>query len=133
MYAIIETGGKQYLVKPGDQIEIEKLSDVESQPIVFDQVLLTYDEQDDRLNLGKPYIKNANVTASLVKTKQQKTLVWKYKAKTRYRKKKGYKKPIWQVKIERIKVWFKKISTTLIFIVNSFFKRQEVHSITVAY
>lgn len=104
MYAIIETGGKQYLVKPGDQIEIEKLSDVESQPIVFDQVLLTYDEQDDRLNLGKPYIKNANVTASLVKTKQQKTLVWKYKAKTRYRKKKGYKKPIWQVKIERIKV-----------------------------
>jgi large subunit ribosomal protein L21 len=101
---VIETGGKQYLVKPGDKIEIEKLKNVQGQDLIFDRVLLAYDEKNHRLNLGKPYIKNASVKAILLREKKQKTLVLKYKSKTRYRKKKGYKKPLWQVKIKSIEL-----------------------------
>jgi large subunit ribosomal protein L21 len=98
--AIIQTGGKQYLVEEGKEIEIEKIKDVDPQNIEFKDVLLYAD--DKNFFLGKPTVSNVSVVAQLVKERKSKTLIIKYKSKTRYRRKKGYKKITWVVKIEKI-------------------------------
>lgn len=101
--AVIETGGKQYLVEEGKKIEVEKIKKVDPQKIIFDKVLLYAD--DNNFYLGKPYLKNVEVTGKLLKEKKNKTLILKYKPKTRYRKKKGYKKITWLVNIEKIQLF----------------------------
>ena len=98
--AIIQTGGKQYLVEEGKEIEIEKLKNVDPEKIEFKDVLLYAD--DNNFLLGQPKLDNVSVLGTLVKEKKNKTVVLKYKPKTRYRKKKGYKKITWIVKIEKI-------------------------------
>lgn len=98
--AIIETGGKQYLVEEGKKIEIEKLNDVDPQNIKFQNILLYADDQ--KFLLGKPTLENVTVTGQLIKEKKTKTVILKYKPKTRYRKKKGYKKITWLVEIKKI-------------------------------
>lgn len=98
--AIIETGGKQYLVEEGKKIEIEKIKDVDPQKIVFDKVLFYAD--DNNFLVGQPYLSNVEVGGKLLREKKSKTVVLKYKPKTRYRKKKGYKKFTWIVVIEQI-------------------------------
>lgn len=98
--AIIETGGKQYLIKEGQELEIEKIKNIDPQNIVFSNVLLYAD--DDRFFIGKPYLSNIDVLAVLLKEKKNKTTIIKYKPKTRYRKKKGYKKTTWVVRINTI-------------------------------
>jgi len=98
--AVIETGGKQYLVKENDQIEIEKIKAYEKEEnpdIIFEKVLFYADDQGFSFNP-----KGVIVKGSLIRKKKIKTLVWKYKPKTRYRKKKGYKKELWVVKIDKI-------------------------------
>lgn len=99
--AVIETGGKQHLVKEGDQIEIEKLKENPSE-IIFDKILLFSDEKN--FLLGTPFLENVKVAADFIKEKKKKFLIIKYKPKTRYRRKKGYKKTTWVVKIKEIKV-----------------------------
>ncbi len=98
--AIIETGGKQYLVEEGKKIEIEKVKNTDPEKIVFKSVLLYAD--NNNCFIGKPYLENIEVIAKLLKEKKNKTLVFKYKPKTRYRKKKGYKKITWLIEIKSI-------------------------------
>ncbi len=100
--AIIQTGGKQYLVEEGKEIEIEKIKNTDPQNIKFKDVLLYVD--DTNFLLGKPKLGNISVIGKLIKEKKNKVVVLKYKSKTRYRKKKGYKKITWIVKIEKINV-----------------------------
>jgi len=98
--AIIETGGKQYLVEEGKKIEIEKIKNNNSSNIEFKNVLLYAD--DNNFLIGQPKLNNISVVGDLIKEKKNKTLVLKYRPKTRYRQKKGYKKITWIVEIKKI-------------------------------
>lgn len=102
MLAIIKTGGKQYLVKAGDVLDIEKLPESKTGKLSFDQVLLTIDDKDE-VTLGKPTIAKAKVEAVLVRNfKTKKIDVIKYKNKIRYRRKFGHRQNKSQIKIEKI-------------------------------
>lgn len=99
--AVIKTGGKQYLVSPGQKIKIEKLEAGEGERVVFDQVLLMADEKD--AEIGMPYISGATVDATILKqSRSRKVIVFKYHSKTRYRKKKGHRQHITEVEIQNI-------------------------------
>lgn len=99
--AIIKSGGKQYLVSEGSKIKIEKIKNAaDSKNLVFNEVLLYAD--DEKCLFGEPYLSNVYVGGELLNKKNSKVLVLKYKPKTRYRKKKGYKKEIWEVRITNI-------------------------------
>ena len=103
-FAVIETGGKQYKVAAGDAITIEKLSDdlVEGAKIVFDKVLLTDD--GTTTTVGAPYVAGAKVTGVLMRSgRAKKVTVIKYKAKSRYFKKRGHRQPFMKVKIESVR------------------------------
>ncbi|MFA5543279.1 MAG: 50S ribosomal protein L21 [Bacilli bacterium] len=97
MYAIIETGGKQYLVKENDFLFIEKLEVAENEEVVFDKVLML----DGKA--GAPYVKNAKVTAKVIENgKAKKIIVYKYKSKKNYHKKQGHRQPFTKVQIVTI-------------------------------
>ena len=101
MYAIIKTGGKQYRVQEGDNIFVEKLNaDVDSN-VVFDQVLAVVNDGD--VKVGAPVVEGAKVTAKvLAQGKEKKVLVFKYKAKSNYRRRQGHRQPFTKVTIEKI-------------------------------
>jgi len=101
MYAIIETGGKQYRVTEGDVLTIEKLEVAEGQTVDFDRVLTVVKEGD--VVIGQPLVANAKVTAEVVAHgKGKKILVFKYKAKSNYRRRQGHRQPFTKVRIEKI-------------------------------
>lgn len=103
-FAVIQTGGKQYKVKSGDQIKIEKLAGEhkEGDKIVFDKVLLVDNGTDT--TIGTPFIEKASVTATITKIgRLPKVTVIKYKQKSRYFKKNGHRQPYFQVKIDEVK------------------------------
>ncbi len=103
-FAVIQTGGKQYKVKVGDSLTIEKLPGefAEGDKVVFDKVLLVDNGSDT--TIGMPYIDGAKVEAAFEKNGRAKTLlVMKYKAKSRYLKKNGHRQPFTKVKITAIK------------------------------
>ena len=102
MYAIIKTGGKQYRVQEGDNIFVEKLdADVDSN-VVFDQVLAVVNDGD--VKVGAPVVEGAKVTAKvLAQGKEKKILVFKYKAKSNYRRRQGHRQPYTKVTIASIK------------------------------
>ena len=98
MLAVIKTGGKQYLVKPGDKIKIEKIEKKEGEEVIFDQVLLL--EKNRKLEIGRPLISGAKLTAKVLKQgKGKKVIIFKYKPKTRYKKKAGHRQLFTEVKI----------------------------------
>ena len=101
MYAIIKTGGYQYRVQEGDNIFVEKLdADVDSN-VVFDQVLAVVNDGD--VKVGAPVVEGAKVTAKvLAQGKEKKILVFKYKAKSNYRRRQGHRQPFTKVSIEKI-------------------------------
>ena len=101
MYAIIKTGGKQYMVNEGDVLMVEKL-DVESgAKVMFEEVLAV--GNDGELNLGSPVVAGAKVEATVVENgKTKKVIVFKYKPKKDYRKKQGHRQPFTKVRIEKI-------------------------------
>ena len=100
MYAVIETGGKQYRVQEGDVITVEKLGVEAGETVTFDKVLLLSDEKE--VKVGTPYL-DAAVTGSVVENgKGQKVVIFKYKAKKDYRKKQGHRQPYTMVKIESL-------------------------------
>ncbi len=103
MFAVIKTGGKQYLVKAGDKLRIEKLPEAEAgKKVVFDKVLLIADDKN-QVTLGKPYITTAKVEATLLRSfKDKKVTVIKYKAKTRYKRVHGHRQQKAEVKIDKI-------------------------------
>ncbi len=101
MYAIIETGGKQYKVQVGDSIRIEKLNVAPGESVVFDNVLVV--GQEDSLTVGSPYVKGAAVKADVVDNgKGKKIIVYKYKSKKTYHKKNGHRQPFTKVAITAI-------------------------------
>ncbi len=97
MYAVIETGGKQYRVQEGDLITIEKLNAAVGDVVTFDKVLVLGEGKD--IKVGAPYVGTA-VTGTVVENgKGQKVIIFKYKAKKDYRKKQGHRQPYTMVKI----------------------------------
>jgi len=99
MFTVIRTGGKQYLVSPGDKIKIEKIEAEEGKNVVFDEVLLKIDDKG-AIKIGNPLVKGAKVKAKVIKQgKAKKVIVFKYKAKKRYQKKKGHRQPYTEVEI----------------------------------
>lgn len=101
MFAIIKTGGKQYLVEPGQKLKVEKLPIEAGKDIVFDEVLLVGD--DKKLEIGAPIVKGAKVTAKVVQQgRAKKVIVFHYKAKTRYHKKAGHRQPFTEIEITKI-------------------------------
>ena len=102
MYAVIETGGKQYQVKEGDTLFIEKLNAEAEQTVNFDKVVAV--GTDNGLTVGAPYVENAVVEAQVLKNgKAKKITVFTYKPKKGEKKKQGHRQPYTQVKIEAIK------------------------------
>ena len=101
MYAIIETGGKQYKVEAGDTVYIEKL-DVEAESVVtFDKVLIV--GNDGNVTVGAPYVAGASVSAKVVKNgKGKKIVVMTYKPKKNEKRKMGHRQPYTKVEITAI-------------------------------
>ena len=101
MYAIVKTGGKQYKVSEGDTIFVEKLEAGEGETVVFDQVLTVVSDAD--VKIGRPMVNGAKVTGKIMAHgKGKKILVFKYKAKSNYRKRQGHRQPFTKVIIEKI-------------------------------
>ena len=101
MYAIIETGSKQYKISQGDVIEVELLES--KRHVTFDHVLLVSD--GDKVEVGAPYVKGAKVSAKVLGTgKDDKVTTFKFKNKTNYHRTKGHRQPYTQLEIEKIEV-----------------------------
>jgi len=101
MYAVIATGGKQYRVKEGAVLRVEKLDAEEGATVEFDQVLLVGD--GDSITVGKPYIEGGKVQASVMaQGKGRKVEVVKFKRRKNYRRTKGHRQHFTQVKITGI-------------------------------
>lgn len=97
MKAIIETGGKQYIVSEGSEIYVEKIEGKEKDKVTFDKVLMI-----DNI-IGHPYVKDAKVTGEIVKQgKQKKIIVYKYRQKNNYHKTQGHRQPYTKIKITKI-------------------------------
>ena len=101
MYAVIETGGKQYKVSEGDVIYIEKLEVAEGDSVTFDKVLVLADGED--VKVGAPLVAGATVSGKVEKQgKAKKIYVFKMKRKKNERSKKGHRQPFTKVTIEKI-------------------------------
>ena len=97
MFAIIETGGKQYKVSEGDELFVEKLDAEAESEVVFDKVLMVEGK------VGTPYVEGATVKATVEKHgKGKKVIVYKYKSKKNYHKKQGHRQPYTKVKVVAI-------------------------------
>ncbi|MDO8560632.1 MAG: 50S ribosomal protein L21 [bacterium] len=100
-FAVIKTGGKQYRVEPGQKLRIEKCEAEKGGEISFDEVLLIVD--GDKVEIGMPRIRNAKVEAEVLEQgREKKKIVFKYHAKSRYRKLKGHRQPFTEVMIKKI-------------------------------
>jgi len=101
MFAVIKTGGKQYVVKEGDVLSVEKLIAEAGQKLLFEQVLLI--EDGDQTLIGTPVLEAAVVKAEVVRNfKNDKILVFKKKRRKQYRRTRGHRQPLTEVKIEKI-------------------------------
>jgi large subunit ribosomal protein L21 len=101
MYAIIETGGKQYKVSPGQTVDVERLGAAEGSTVELDKVLLVSDGQT--VKTGTPLVQGAKVIAtSQGEFKGKKILVFKFKAKVRYRRKKGHRQLYTRLLVDKI-------------------------------
>lgn len=98
--AIIKTGGKQYLVKAGDKVKVEKLPGIEGDKVNFDALLLA--EADGKVEIGKPLAATKISGKILAQGRKDKVLVVKYKPKTRFRKRVGHRQPYTLIQIEKI-------------------------------
>lgn len=104
MLAVIETGGKQYLVSPEQKIKIEKIKNVApGDEVVFDKVLLLADDKG-KVQIGDPYVAGAQIIAQCQESgRSKKIIVFRYHHKTRYKKKKGHRQPFLKVSIKEAK------------------------------
>ena len=100
-FAIIQTGGKQYLVSPNDKIRVEKLPAKEDGEVVFDQVLLS--ATDGGTKIGKPFVSGSRVTGKVLRDGRAKKIkIFKYKSKIRYRRRKGHRQEFTLLEITAI-------------------------------
>ena len=101
MYAIIETGGKQYRVMEGDTVHVEKLNIEQGQTVKLESIIAVSDENG--VVIGAPYVAGATVEATVVEHgKGAKVVIYKFKRKKDYRKKQGHRQPFTALKIEKI-------------------------------
>jgi large subunit ribosomal protein L21 len=101
MYAVIQTGGKQYRVAPGEELRVEKLDGAVGDEIYFDSVLFV--SKDDKVTVGKPVLKNVRVQAKITRQgRGPKIIVFKYKRRKGYRKKRGHRQDYTGVRITEI-------------------------------
>lgn len=101
-YAVIKTGGKQYLVRPGQKLKIEKLDAAQGGAVLFDQVLLIVGD-NDAVSIGAPTVKDARVEAMVItQGRDKKVIVFKYRPKARHRKKQGHRQHFTEVEIKKI-------------------------------
>ena len=101
MYAIIESGSKQYKVEAGDVIDVELTGQQKDDKAVFERVLLAVDGND--VKIGTPYLKSPKVKGTVVdQVKGEKVISFKYKRKTGYHRTKGHRQKYTQIKIESI-------------------------------
>ncbi|MCL4391968.1 50S ribosomal protein L21 [Patescibacteria group bacterium] len=101
-FAVIETGGKQYKVKEGEKIKVEKLDGETGKSISFDKVLLVAGEKTE---IGHPYLKGATVEAVISSVgRSEKKIIFRYHSKTRYRKLKGHRQHYTEVTVGSIKI-----------------------------
>ncbi|MBI5147977.1 MAG: 50S ribosomal protein L21 [Parcubacteria group bacterium] len=101
MFAVIETGGKQYKVSSEQKIRVEKLNGEKSAAVVFDKVLLWAD--GEKIKIGAPYVEGAGVAGEILNQgRDKKKIVFKYHSKNRFRKKKGHRQNFTEVKIGKI-------------------------------
>ncbi len=99
--AVIKTGGKQYIVSPKQKLKIEKIAGKEGDKVKFDEVMVF--SNDKIIEIGKPLIKGAKVTATILKQdRYDKIIVFKYKAKKRQQTKKGHRQAFSEVQIDEI-------------------------------
>ncbi len=102
VYAIIETGGKQYKVEEGQIIEVEKVPFEVGEKVELDKVLLV---ADNGVKVGRPMVEGAKVLATVVEHgRGEKVIVFKFKPKKRYRRKLGHRQPYTRLRIEKIVV-----------------------------
>lgn len=107
MLAVIKTGGKQYIVSPGDKIKVEKLDKKEGDTISFSDVFLVVKDSstgEKKIEIGTPKVKSATVQAKVLSHgKGDKLIIFKYKAKKRYKRKVGHRQPYTEIEITGIK------------------------------
>lgn len=100
-YAVVETGGKQYTVHPGDVLQVEKLTSTQGEVLELDRVMLV--AKDGNVKVGQPLVQGAVVKAEVLdNAKAPKVIVFKYKAKTRYKRKIGHRQQYTELKIVEI-------------------------------
>ncbi len=103
MYAVVETGSKQYRVSAGDQVQVERLTVEPGQPVTFDRVLLV--NQDGKVSVGSPTLANASVVADVVEhIRGEKKIAFKMKRRKGYHKTIGHRQELTVVKIKEIKL-----------------------------
>lgn len=103
MFAVIKTGGKQYKIAEGDKILVEKLNHAVGEEFDFDQVLLVGNAKAENVKIGQPLIEGIKVHARVLENgKAEKKIIFKFKNKTRYWKKKGHRQPFTKVEILKI-------------------------------
>src|ERR1700730_10732712 len=101
MYAVVRTGGKQYSVREGQQLDVEKLAGIEGDRIELTDVLLIGDGEN--LTVGSPTVPGARViTEVLGQNRAKKVIIFKYKRKTRYRRKLGHRQPFTRLAVREI-------------------------------
>jgi len=104
MYAVIQTGGKQYKVEKGMVLEVEKLPVETDKKYTFEHVLLVVDGKSEPM-VGQPYVAGAVVKANiLAQDKDEKVVIFKYKRKTGYQRKTGHRQPLTRLQIEDITI-----------------------------
>lgn len=100
-YAVIKTGGKQYLIEEGEEVLVEKIEGKENDKINFEEILLVVD--DERVEIGRPFLLGAQVEAVITaQIKDKKIEGFKYKPKKGYRRHWGHRQQLSRLKIERI-------------------------------
>ena len=99
--AIIKTGGKQYVVSPGQKLKVDKINSEEGVSFGFDKVLLT--AEGDNVQIGSPFVSGAKVEAKVLRqARDKKIIIAKYHNKTRYRKRRGHRQMFTEVEITKI-------------------------------
>jgi large subunit ribosomal protein L21 len=101
MYAVIQSGGKQYRVEPGDTLVVEKLTGEMGDPVEFNEILML--SRDGSVALGHPFVEGARVTGEIVEQgRGEKLIVYKFKRRKNYRRKNGHRQDYTAVKISEV-------------------------------
>lgn len=103
MLAVIKTGGKQYIVSPGNKLKVEKLGETSGQNLIFGEVLLVGEADGTNVKIGVPIVSSAHVSVNLVgHGRHKKIKILKYKPKKRYRKHIGHRQHFTEVEVGKI-------------------------------